>query len=294
MAAPTSFGGVPVTIMGDDDQPDYGKWLIHGPQGSGKSTLMSTLGSMGPMLFIDLLGEHGTQSFKGAPYEKNINVIRPDSITALDDIFWELAKGDHPFLSVGVDSATSVQKMSMRFMLGHSETAVREIKQGTAPADQRTWGQTLDIMTDFATFWYSLADSTRKKPMHVAMTAQTKFVENEDTGMISRTPDVQRGALSIFLAAPAYIVYTDVEENMDHIADPTLPAVNHIVRFGANPDYRTKGRVPIPLRGKIPSVLGRKRPTSLADLSRVLQVGGVPAQPGKAAGGTDTEREGDS
>lgn len=286
----TTFAGIEVVEMGDQDQPDYGKWLVHGPQGSGKTTLISTLAQLGPMLFIDLIGEHGTQSFKGAAWEKNVKIIRPKSITALDDIFWELAKGDHPYLSVGVDSLTSVQKMTMRFLLKHDETAVREIKQGTAPADIRTWGQALDVMTDFATFWYSLADATRKKPMHVAMTAQTKMIENEDTGKMVRTPDVQKGALSITLASPAYIVYTDIEENMDALSDESLPAVNHIVRFGSNHEYRTKARVPFHLRGKIPSVLGRKRPTDLVTLSRLLGVGGVPTSPGKEVGGTEPKK----
>lgn len=289
-----SFGGVDLIELGNPDeaQADYGKWLIHGPQGSGKTTLASTLAEFGPLLFIDLIGEHGTQSFRGAPYESNIDVIRPKSVTALDDVFWQLAEGGHKYKSVVVDSLTSVQKMTMRFLLGHDETAVREIKQGTAPADIRTWGQALDVMTDFATFWYSLADASRPQPMHVAMTAQTKMIENEETGAVVRTPDVQKGALSITLAAPAYVIYTDVEDNLDAIGDDTQPATRHIVRFGSNPDYRTKARVPIHLRGKIPEVLGRKSPTSLAALSRVLEVGGVPARQQTAVGGTTNKEEG--
>lgn len=271
----TQFAGV-TTMSGNEMPEDRGKWLIHGPQGSGKTTLAATIAEVGPTLFIDLVGEKGIRAFRGAPYSENITVIRPTSVTALDDIYWELARGDHPYVATVIDSATAVQKMSMRFMLGYDETAVREIRQGVAPADQRTWGQTLDIMTDMATFWYGLADADRPHPMHVVMTAQTRFQEDEETGGMRRTPDVQKGAMSIFLAAPDYIVYTDVEENMDHIADPSLPPVNHIVRFGANPDYRTKGRIPFHLRNRIPPVLGRRQPTSLVNLSRVLGIGGIP------------------
>ncbi len=165
----------------DEIRPDYGKWLIHGPQGSGKSTLAATLAEIGPMYFIDLTGEKGVQSFLGMPGTQNIKVKRPSSIQELDDIYWALATGNHPYVSVVIDSLTSVQKMAMRFMLGHDETAVREIRRGTAPADQRTWGQTLDIMTDLAIFWYGLADANRPKPMHVVMTAQTKITTSDDT-----------------------------------------------------------------------------------------------------------------
>jgi len=87
---------------------------------------------------------------------------------------------------------------------------------------------------------------------------------------------VQRGALSITLATPDYTLYTDVEDNIDAVSDESAPAVNFIVRFGANPNYRTKARLPLALRGKIPSVLGRSAPVSLAALSKVLGIGGVP------------------
>lgn len=270
-----TFAGIP-TMTPNEQQDDYGRWLIHGPQGSGKSTLASTIANLGRTLFIDTVGEKGTRSFKGAPYASNIEVIRPTSITQFDDIFWALDKGGHPYKAVVVDSLTGIQKMTMRYLLGHDETAVREIRQGTAPADIRTWGQSLDVMVDTATFWYGLADGNREHPMHVVMTAQTKVQENEESASVERTPDVQKGALSITLAAPDYIVYTDVEENLDAMSDESLPPMQHIVRFGAHPGYRTKARIPVPLRGRMPSVLGRKSPPDLAKLSTVLGIGGAP------------------
>lgn len=253
---------------------DYFRMLIHGPQGSGKTTLASTIAELGPTLFLDLTGERGTRSFQGAPYAQNISIARPKSVTALDDVYWQLAKGGHPFRAVVIDSLTAVQKMTMRYLLGHDETAVREIRQGTAPADIRTWGQALDVMTDTATFWFGLADSDRPHPMHVIMTAQTKITDDDD-GNTVRTPDVQKGALSITLATPDYVVYTDTEDNMDEIDDDGTPEVRHIVRFGANPDYRTKARLPYRLRGKIDPVLGRKAQLTLPNLGRVLGVGGM-------------------
>lgn len=279
------FAGIDIVDV-NEEQPDFGRWLILGPQGGGKTTLASTIGELGKTLFIDLMGEKGTKSFRNAPYAKNIDVIRPESITALDDVFWDLDKGGHPYKAVVIDSLTAAQKMTMRFLTGASETAVREIRQGTAPADQRTWGQSLDIMTDMAVFWYGLADGNRSHPMHVVMTAQVKMIEDEINGGVRRQPDVQKGALSIVRATPDYIVYADVEENIDAISDESQPSTNHIVRFGTNPDYGTKARLPYDLRGKIPEVLGRKKPVTLGSLSKVLGVGGVSAK--KPTSKTDT------
>ena len=271
----TSFAGVNIVDV-EEEAADYGRWLILGAPGSGKSSLASTVATMGKTLFIDLPGEKGTQSFKNAPYAKNIDVVRPESVTALDDIFWSLDKGGHGYKAVIIDSLTALQKMTMRYLTGFSETAVREIKQGTAPADQRTWGQALDIMTDTAVFWYGLADGNRKEPMHVVMTAQVKMVEDEINGGVRRSPDVQRGAQSIIRATPNYIIYADVEEDLDNTGRDDGPSLKHIVRFGTDPEYGTNARIPYNLRGKVPPVLGRDHPVTLEKLSRFLGVGGVP------------------
>ena len=269
------FAGINIVDI-NEEQPDYGRWLILGPPGGGKTTLAATIAELGKTLFIDLAGEKGTRSFRNAPHARRIDVIRPDSITALDDVFWALDKGDHDYKAVVIDSLTAAQKMTMRFLTGASETAVREIRQGTAPADQRTWGQALDVMTDMTVFWYGLADGNRKEPMHVVMTAQVKMVEDEINGGVRRSPDVQRGAQSIIRATPNYIIYADVEEDLDSTGRDDGPSLKHIVRFGTDPEYGTKARIPYNLRGKVPSVLGRDRPVTLEKLSRFLGVGGVP------------------
>lgn len=273
--------------MGVDEVPnDRGKWIIHGPQGGGKSTLASTIAGLGKTLYIDLVGEKGIRSFQGSESAKNIVIVRPTSIMQLTDIYDSLAKGLGGFQCVVVDSLTSVQKMAMRFMLNYSETAAREIQKGSNPADQRTWGQTLDIMTDIATFWFELADATRDHPLHVVMTAQTKILEDEIAGEVTnRTLDVQRGALSIVRAAADYILYCEGEYDVDAEPDDdgNVPA-RYIVRVGYHPGYSTKARIPEDRRGKIPAIYGRKSTPNLTQLSRALGIGGVPpAAPRKAA-----------
>jgi energy-coupling factor transporter ATP-binding protein EcfA2 len=275
------IGGLPIHDLTGQLGEDYFKILVHGPQGSGKSTLASTLALLGPMLYIDMTGERGLRSFQGAAYSGNIKFIRPTTIAELDDVFHDLARGGHPFKTVVLDSATSVQKLTLRFLLGYSETSVKEIKRGSTGADQRTWGQALDIMSDIATFWYSLASSDRAQPMHVVMVCQSKEVEDDETGEIIYRPDVQKGAQSAFLASPDYVMYTDTETRMG--GDLDAPK-QHIVRFGVDRKYRTKARIPIDLRGRIPTILGRDidpttgqpKQVDLVQLGRILRVGGIP------------------
>ena len=258
-----------------EEKADYARFLLYGKPGSGKSYLASTIAKLGKTLYIDLVGERGVRSFAGSPWAKNIDIARPTTIQTFDDVFYKLDAGDHDYVAVIIDSLTAAQKMAMRFALGQSETAVKEIKKGGATAEFRTWGMTLDIMTDTAIYWNSLADGTRKKPIHVIMTAQLKEVDNEFEDTLERIPDVQKGAVSQVLRPTDYVLFTDTEAS-DQFDESGEAIPRHIVRFGPHTGYRTKGRVPVHLHGKIPSVLGRgKNPLDLVSLSKILGVGGV-------------------
>lgn len=255
-------------------QRDCGRFGLYGPPGTGKTYQASSLAAYGPQLFVDMPGEKGTRSFQGAPWTKNITVVRPDSVTAMDDLFYFLDAGDHPFKSVVVDSGTSMQKMTMRYLQNQDETAVREIKQGGAPASMQTWGRALDVMSDLGIYWTSLADGDRKSPMHVALLFQEKVNTNEFTGETQRTIDVQKGAVNAILANLDYVMYTMTEPNPE-IVDDYDPPMIHTMLFGAHPGYVTKARVPTNLVGQIPPVLGRDKRVTLAGLARDLEIGGT-------------------
>lgn len=251
----------------EDAPPDAMRVLLHGLPGSGKTLLASTIAEQGKTLFVDLVGERGITSFRGAPYAKNIDLARPKTIVELTSIYKALAKGDHDYTAVVLDSLSAVQKSAMRFQLGFDEDTVSEIRKGRQTADQRTWGVILECMTDVCTFWMSLADGGRKKPMHVIFTCQTKAHE-DDEGEVRLYPDVSKGSRSIAMATPDYVLYTDVVEEM---TDDGESAMRYLVRIGPDPHYATKARVPANLRGKIPAILGRDgKAVSLTALGKAL------------------------
>src|SRR3546814_16977413 len=95
-----------------------------------KSYLASTIAQIGKTLFVDMRGERGPRSFLGTPWAKNITVVRPKPIKQLDELFYALDRGEGGFKAVVLHSLTGVQKMTMRFLLGHSATGVREVGAG--------------------------------------------------------------------------------------------------------------------------------------------------------------------
>lgn len=244
--------------------------LVHGYPGSGKTYYASTIAQLGPTLVVDMVSEKGGRSYKGSTWEKNCTVVRPKSVVELTNIYKALAKGDHPYDAVVLDSLSAVQKSAERWLLGYEEDAVSEIKKGRSGPDMRVWGNILNIVTDICTFWMALADGNRKKPIHVVFTSQTKAHE-DDEGHTRLYPDVSKGSRSVALATPDYVLFTDWEEVPAD--DGSGMAIKHVVRIGPDMDVATKARIPANLHGKIPSVLGlSESPLSLAALAKTLGV----------------------
>lgn len=244
--------------------------LIHGYPGSGKTYYASTIAQFGKTLFVDMISEKGGRSYKGAEWYSNIDVVRPKSVVELTAIYKSLAKGDHPYEAVVLDSLSAVQKSAERWLLGYEEDSVTEIKKGRAGPDMRTWGNILNIVTDVCTFWMALADGNNKKPIHVVFTSQTKGHE-DDEGNTRLYPDVSKGSRAVSLATPDYVLFTDWADVPDDVNGGMT--LKHVVRIGPDLQVATKARIPANLHGKIPPVLGLgESPLSLFALAKTLGI----------------------
>lgn len=225
----------------DDLGTDKLKLLIHGAQGHGKTTFVSSIAEKKKTLIIDLPGEKGLKSIKSLPYTKNIKVIRPTEVGQLDDIFWDLqmdegsVKGTE---AVILESASAYQKMVLRMIMDNPENKVRAIDKSVRMANQQEYGKVLEFMTDLCTFWYGLADATSANPMHVLFTCQSKRIEDEDTGDWAIVPDVTSGARSPLLSTPDYIGFCFIESA--EIEDLTEERWEYRVRFGPHDMISTK------------------------------------------------------
>lgn len=252
---------------------DRGRWIVYGRNGSGKTTFASTIARSQKTLYIDLPGEKGTRSFAGSKYADNIVVSRPTTMEEMEALLYLLTGQDHDFGAVVVDSITALSKMTLRYHRGFTQATARKLKEMTEKATLPMYGSTTQNLNDIALFWFALADGTRPNPMHVVMTSQEKTVEVDGLGVMERTIDVQNGSRSAFLSTADYVVYAATEENEEAQFNPSAPPVKHIVRFGAAPGYATKGRVSLD-GPKIPSVMGRKSPPDLTNLSYSLGIPG--------------------
>src|SRR3546814_2810963 len=66
-----------LTLYGAEDiGDDYGRFLLHGSQGSGKTFLGSTIAALGKTLLVDMRGERGSRSWLGTRSEEHTSELQ--------------------------------------------------------------------------------------------------------------------------------------------------------------------------------------------------------------------------
>lgn len=249
-----------------------GRVLVHGHAGTGKSSLLASLASLGPMLYIYFPGEEGISSLTGHEHEDNIRlhkVTDPDDLS--DDLYPQFLKGSHDFASIGIDSVTALQSLKAKSLLNQPLDGPAEFRP---QRDYDFWNDMASWFNDFFTFFYGLADAGRNRPVHVAMTAQTAFKESEDESESKMYPDLFKGPRAPALRVPDHILYTFLEEDEDvDLGDDE--GTTHAVRIKASPLVSAKIHAGRKVADKLPPVLGRDSPLQLPTLLKALGASGV-------------------
>lgn len=267
-----SYDAISLEEMGDDKL----KLLLHGPPGSGKTTLAASIAEKCKTVVVDLPGEKGLKSIRKAKFKKNIKVIRPKTTDDLNELFWDLQTNRGPVKgaeAVVLESASAYGAMCIRRILGVPEDGVREIDQQVRAMQIQDWGTYLALMSDLATFWFGLADASGPNPMHVIMTSQSKRREDEDSGEIQIGPAISGQGLGAILASPDYIGYCFVEEV--ETDDLLKEEYAHYVRFGPSDVIATKIHEDLEVSRNFPNVLGgkeEKKRVTIPRLCRTLDI----------------------
>lgn len=105
-----TLGGLPVSNV--EDIPPYINMLIYGDPGVGKTVLAgsaSAVEALAPVIYIDVEG--GTLSLRERFPE--VKVIRIKTFNDLGKVFEELARGNHGYKTVVLDSISEIQKFGM-------------------------------------------------------------------------------------------------------------------------------------------------------------------------------------
>lgn len=148
------------------DLEDYKRILAFGRSGVGKTRFAASAPNV---LMIDV-NEKGTSSVRR---DFNPNVFPVEYWEEINDVYWYLAAGDHPYESYAIDGITSMQVLCQKFVLG--DEISRDASRDPDMMSRPMWGKVGELMrTQIINF--------RNLPMNGVFTAlqRTRYVGDEE------------------------------------------------------------------------------------------------------------------
>lgn len=151
------------------------KFLIYSRNKKGKTTFGISAG-VEKTLVID--PEHGTDEMK----TKNPHVWHIERWEDLDDVYYYLRGGDHPYEWVVLDGLTKISNMALKYVMRLQEE--KSLDRIPGMVQQRDYGKSGELMKDLLTRFHNL-------PLGVVFTAQER---QEDPGDSEEDDDAEESA----------------------------------------------------------------------------------------------------
>lgn len=245
------FRGIEKQIESVDDlEPEF-VFVIYGPPGSGKTTLLGTFPK--PLLVIDI-GERGTDSIRKL---KGVKVIRIRQWADFDRIYWYLKKTKHGFKSIGIDTVTGAQELSIIKALEKRglEPLPGQVG-GWGTLRKQDWGS---ISSDLKGMIFNFRELAAEQELNVAFLAHDKKEkgsddeeeeEGDDAGIKPQViPKLMPSVVSVLNGAVNVIGHTFTREHTKEIKLSALKKkkikkVEYCLRLGPHSYYTTKVRKP--------------------------------------------------
>lgn len=165
-------------IKSIENVPITAKVLLYSDPGIGKTTAAAL--SPKPLIINCEGGTLCLNKFKQFYDELDIEIIRPNSIKEIQDIFWYLKGGEHDRETVILDSLSEVQRMSMDEILADPK---RDPKHDRDTPILQDYGKNTQQMR-------RLVRSFRDLPMNVVFTCLSGETKDDTDGSVKIGPNL--------------------------------------------------------------------------------------------------------
>lgn len=226
----TDFSQVLKKMQSVSELSKHLKALFIGRAGSGKTTTLATFPK--PILILDFR-EEGTDSISDLGDE--VKVIKVEDADEIEQIYWYLKSGDHPFKTVAWENLGQAQRI---FMIKSLE---EEGKSPEGHANKGTWGNTSGKIQTWVMNY-------RELPMHFVMTSHPRITESEEDDETQLDPEVGPGVMPsvarMLTGAVDVIGQNFIREVVTRSEGKIKRRVEYAMRLGPHAYYVTKIRKP--------------------------------------------------
>lgn len=216
-----------------DEEPLFLSILGYGKNGRGKTTFAGTM--PGPIALLDF-NERGTLSLRG----KGVKGWRIEEWEKIEQVYWYLHSGDHPFKSLVWDTGTQAADVALAHVMG---VAGEFDTDSGKLVTRQDWGN----MSKEVKFWLT---KFRNLEMHKMFLFQEKSLDEDDVedGDSLVVPMISPAVRAVACAAVDIIARFELYDKKVVTGKGDKKKVEKVptyrIRIGPDTRYQTKFRTP--------------------------------------------------